>query len=108
MGLSPFLIVLAGGDGGAAGCGGRRRSYRLGRVGVQRDGGVVRDAAEDRHQACDDDEERPTVLPGEDVEGVQKEEDADEGDPDGAAEGVEEALLVAGGDVIGRTAAGGG
>ena len=36
---------------------------------------------------------------------VQQEEDADEDDPDGAAEGAEEAELVAGGAVVGEAGA---
>ena len=36
------------------------------------------------------------MTPGEDVEGVEQEEDADENDPDGAAKGAEEAELVGG------------
>ncbi len=40
------------------------------------------------------------MTPGEDVEGVQQEEDADENDPDGAAKGAEEPELVAGGAVV--------
>src|ERR1700733_15063298 len=104
-GLAPFLVVLAGGDDGVGRSGRGWRSDRLRRVGIGWEDGVVRDAAEDRHQTGDDDEERPTVIPGEDVEGVQKEEDADESDPDGAAEGVEDSLPVAGGAVVGQTAA---
>ncbi len=67
---------------------------------------LVGDALEDGHQAGDDDDERPAATPGEDVEGVEQEEDADQSDPDGAAEGAEEAVLVAGGAVVGEACAG--
>ena len=40
------------------------------------------------------------MAPGDDVEGVQQEENADESDPDGAAKGAEEAELIAGGAVV--------
>ena len=46
------------------------------------------------------------MTPGEDVEGVQQEQDADESDPDGAAKGAEEPELVAGGAVVCEAGAG--
>src|SRR6202041_540498 len=104
MGLAPFLIVLAGGDDGGGGSG-RRRSGRRHGIGIDGYSGIVGEATEDRHQAGDDDEERPAVIKGDDVEGVQEEEDADENYPDGAAKSTEEPLLVARGAVIGETAA---
>ena len=108
MALSPFLVVLGGRerwrcrDRLEAVAGDRWRG-----VGIRRGhGGVVGDALEDGHQTGDDDDERPAVAPGEDVEGVQQEEDADEGDPDGAAQGAEEPELVAGGAVVCEAGAG--
>ena len=49
-------------------------------------GGVIGDALEDGHETGDDDKERPAMRPGEDVEGVEQEQDANEDDPDGAAQ----------------------
>src|SRR5258708_31058480 len=40
------------------------------------------------------------MAPGDDIEGVQQEENADERDPDGAAKGAEEPELVARGAVV--------
>src|SRR5271155_4653417 len=102
MALSPFLIVLGRGNDGGARIGWRRGCGWCG-VGVRvRIGrrGRVGDATEDDHETGDDDEDRPTVAPGEDVEGVQKEEDADQSDPNGAAKGAEEAVTVGGSAVV--------
>src|ERR1700679_2240337 len=107
MGLAPFLVVLGGGNDRVGRSDRWRRSdWRRGvRIGIDRGERAIGDAAEDRHQAGDDDEERPTVIPGEYVEGVEEEEDADENDPDGAAKSVEDPLLVARGSVIGQAGA---
>ncbi len=61
------------------------------------------DALEDRHKAGNDDDDRPAATPGEDVEAVEQEEDADESNPDGAAKGAEEPELVARGAVVGES-----
>jgi hypothetical protein len=45
------------------------------------------------------------MTPGDDVEGVQQEENADENDPDGAAEGAEEPELIAGRTVVSQSTA---
>src|ERR1700733_10739758 len=102
MVLAPFLVVLGGRDDGGSGIGWRWRRCRWIGVWVRScRGRVVGGALEDRHQTGDDDEEGPAVGPGEDAEGVQKKEDADENDPDGTAEGAKEPELVAGGAIVG-------
>jgi hypothetical protein len=102
MALSPFLVVLGRDDRGAGTC--WRRWWSSGRwygVWIRRGHYVlVRDALKDGHESGDDDDDGPATSPGEDVKGVQQEEDADEGDPDRAAEGAEEAVLISGGTVV--------
>jgi hypothetical protein len=108
MVLSPFLIVLSGGgDGGGSGIGwGRRRGSRWRvRIGIRIGGDRIGEAPEDNHQTGDDDQDGPAMTPGEDVEGVQEKEDADENDPDRAAEGAEEAIAVGRSAVIGEAGA---
>jgi hypothetical protein len=102
MALSPFLIVLAGRDNGSPGIARRRwRNGRDGWVGIRHSHGSVEgNALEDGHESGDDEDNRPTMGPGEDSEGVEEEEDADEDDPDGAAKSAEETELVAGGSVV--------
>ena len=46
------------------------------------------------------------MAPGENVEGVQQKEDADDGDPDRAAECAVEAVAVGGGAVVREADAG--
>jgi hypothetical protein len=108
MALSPFLVVLGRDDRGAGTC--WRRWWSSGRwygVWIRRGHYVlVRDALKDGHESGDDDDDGPATSPGEDVKGVQQEEDADEGDPDRAAEGAEEPVLIAGGAVVGEACAG--
>ena len=88
-------------QGTTAGWGWRRWRGRWRRIGVGcGHDGAVGDALEDKHQAGDDDDDGPAVAPVDDVEGVEQEEDADEGDPDGAAKGAEEPELIAGGAVV--------
>src|ERR1700734_1787442 len=104
MVLSPFLIVLVGRDDGYTGIGWRRRcgrgSWWRG-VGIGRGhGGAVGEALKDGHQTGDDEDDGPAATPGEDVERVQQEEDADQSNPDGAAKGAEETVLVAGSSVV--------
>src|ERR1700722_9962516 len=100
MTLAPFLVVLVRRDDGGDGCCRWRSYWRSGvRIRIDGDGRGVGHLAEDGQQTGDDDEERPAVVPGEDVEGVQQEEDADQKNPDRAADGVEEALPVGRGAV---------
>src|ERR1700761_609678 len=66
----------------------------------------IRDTAEDGHESGNNDEERPAMTPGEDVEAVEQKEDTDQNDPDGAAQSTEEAIAVGGGSVVGETGAG--
>src|SRR6201747_2963691 len=110
MALSSFLVVIGGDDGGSGmGLGWRGGGGWGGRCGVGVGRGhrcAVVDALEDGHQTGDDDDDGPAVAPRDNVEGVQKKEDADEGDPDGAAKGAKEAELVAGGAVVCDTCAG--
>src|SRR5271167_3673012 len=105
MNLSPFLIVLGGDDGSSGVSWWRRNRWRGVRVGSCH-GCAVRGTLEDGHQTGDDDDDRPAMSPGDDVEGVQQEENADENDPNGAAEGAEEPELIAGRTVVGQSAAG--
>src|SRR5579862_4126117 len=102
MNLSPFLIVLGGGDDGGSGISGWRRGNRWSGVRIGScHGRAVGGTLEDCHQSGNDDDDRPAMTPGDDVERVQQEEDADENDPDGAAEGTEEPELIAGRTVVG-------
>jgi hypothetical protein len=106
MDLSPFLIVLRGRDDRGAGRGWRRCGRRCGvGIRVRISGWRVGGAAEDGHETGDDDEDWPAMTPGKDVEGVQQKEDADDGDPDGAAKGAEEAVAVDRGTVVRETGA---
>src|SRR5579864_3684247 len=102
MVLSPFLVVLGGRDDRGARIGWRWRRRWSG-VGIGScHGCAVGRALEDGHQTRDDDDDRPAMSPGENVEGIQQEEDADENDPDGAAERSEEPKLVSGSAVVGE------
>src|SRR5437868_12013483 len=96
MALSSFLIVIGGNDGGSGSWWGWwwRRWWRGVRIG-RGHRCVIGDALEDGHQARDDNDDRPAVSPGDDSEGIQQKEDADESDPDGAAKGPEEPELIA-------------
>src|SRR5258708_3931317 len=106
MALSSFLAVIGGDDGGS-GIGWRGRRRRGARVGGGgSEGGGGGDGGEEGRQVGGDEEDGRAVAPGDNVERVEEEEEADERDPDGAAKGAKEAELIAGGAVVGEARAG--
>src|ERR1700733_2739576 len=108
MDLSPFLVVLSGGgDDRGSGIGWWRRGNRWCGVWIGScHGCAVGGALEDGHQTGNDDDDRPAMVPGEDIEGIEREEYADKNQPDGPTEGAEEPELIAGGAVVDESAAG--
>ena len=106
MVLSPFLVVLSGRDDRGAGVIRWRWRSRWRRVRIGSGHGcAVRRTMEDGHQTGNDDDDGPTVVPGENARGIEQEENADENDPYRAAKGAKEPELVAGTAVIGEAGA---
>ena len=108
--LQASVADLRFGDGGRRRCGWRIPAFDVRRRGRtnRSHGSVGGDTLKDHHEAEDDDEEGPAVGPGDQVEAVQQEQEADGDEPDGAAQAADGAVVIGRGSVIGEGLTGGG